>query len=184
MWRAIVNTAGSKLQSKVSEMRRLFDTSFAAPAQEHVKKIEQMLAITVEGERFAVRVLEISGVAMNKGKIVPVPSSVPEFLGLMGVRGTVVPVFSLAALLGFHSEAGQTRWLVFCGGKQASMALAFDEMEHQFEIPASEIFSREGDRTRRYVDATARDGAGLRGVISIVPLVEHMMARGRLTPTK
>lgn len=172
-----MNVAASRLEDKVAEMRRLFDESFAAAPPEHVTELEAMLAITVEGESFAIRVSEISGLAVRKEEIVPVPSRVPELLGLTGVRGTVVPVFSLARLLGFSSESTQAHWLVFCGDRQSPIALAFESMEKLFQVPATGIFSREEILGRRYVTATVREGATSRGLISISAFVEQIKTR-------
>jgi len=179
-----MSTVGSKLEDKVNQMRRLFDESFASPVQERVTTSEQMLAIRIEGERFALRLSEINGVAVNRDKIFPVPSRFPELLGLTGSRGTVVPVFSLAALLGLTSDRGEPRWVAFCGGKQAPIALAFDEMEHHFEVLASEIYPRETEPARGYVNETVRDTDGFRGVVSIRPLVDYLKARGAGSPRK
>jgi purine-binding chemotaxis protein CheW len=179
-----MNSTGSRLQTKVAEMRRAFDESFAALQRDDRRAVEHMLAIEVAGERFAVRVSEISGLAIARGTILPVPSSAPELLGITGIRGVVVPVFSLAALLGIGPSAGQTRWLVLCGGRQAPIALAVERVEGHLEAPADEIFTRETDRTRRHVNETARDGTVLRGVIDITQLVENIKAQGATGPTK
>jgi len=98
-----MSTAGSELLGKVAEMRRQFDESFARPRPHHLPAGESMLAIVVRGEPFAVRLAETAGLAALEGKILPVPSEAKELLGLIGHRGTVVPVFSLAALLGYSS---------------------------------------------------------------------------------
>ncbi len=108
----------------------------------------------------------------------PVPSRVPELLGLTGIRGVVVPVFSLARLLGFNSERGQAHWLVFCGDRQSPIALAFETMERLFEVASTEIFAREEAPGHRYVCATVCESATLRGVISIPALVVYIKARG------
>jgi len=179
-----MNTTVSKLEGRVEEMRRLFDESFALALPDQVTAPEPMLAITLEGERFALRMLEIVGLALSKEKIVPVPSRVPELLGLTGIRGVVVPVFSLARLLGFDSESGSALWLVFCGERQSPIALAFAGMEKQFEVASSEIFTREEVSGHRYVNATVCEDTALRGVISIPSLVEYIKARGAGKPRK
>lgn len=172
----------SKLEGKVAEMRRLFDESFALALPEQVAAPEPMLAITVEGERFALRLREILGVAASKEKIVPVPSRVPELLGLTGIRGVVVPVFSLSRLLGFDSGHDQALWLVFCGEGQSPIALAFEGMERQFEVASTEIFAREDAPRHRYVSGTVCEGTTLLGVINIPLLVEYIKARGASKP--
>lgn len=189
-----MSTPGSRLEGKVAEMRRLFDESFSLASAEQVAAPEPMLAISLEGERFALRVREIVGLAMSREKIVPVPSRFPELLGLTGIRGVVVPVFSLARLLGFDSEHGRVLWLAFCGERQSPIALAFEGMDGQFEVASTDIFAREEVSAHRYVSATVREvttsggtapeGTALRGVISIPSLVEHIKARGAGKPRK
>jgi chemotaxis signal transduction protein len=173
-----MSAASSKLENKITEMRRLFNESFALALPEEVTKPEPMLAITVESERFALHVHEISGLAVSVEKIVPVPSRVPELLGLTGIRGKVVPVFSLVRLLGFDSERGPARWLVFCGERQAPIALAFEAMERLFEVSGTAIFARQEASGHRYVNATVCEGTTLRGVISIPAVVEYIKSRG------
>src|SRR5258708_16163647 len=60
------------------------------------------------------RVSEISGLATDR-KIVAFPSPIPELLGVAGIRGALVPVYSLAMLLGYNAETERTRWLALCG---------------------------------------------------------------------
>lgn len=179
-----MNTTVTELEGKIAEMRRHFDESFAVAPPGRPAKPEPMLAIGMAGEPFALRVREISGLAVNNEKVVPVPSRVPALLGLTGIRGVVVPVFSLARLLGFDSEGGPTRWLVFCGESQTPIALAFETMERLFEVSNSEIFAREDASARRYVGATVRNDATLRGVISIPALVEHIKSHAAAKPRK
>jgi purine-binding chemotaxis protein CheW len=177
MQKASMSTPSSKLEGKIAEMRRLFDESFSLALPEELKAPEPMLAISLEGERFALRLHEIVGLAASREKIVPVPSRVPELLGLTGIRGVVVPVFSLARLLGFDSEHGRALWLAFCGERQSPIALAFEGMDGQFEVASTEIFACE-EGGHRYVKATVRDGTTLRGLISIPSFVEYIRARG------
>jgi purine-binding chemotaxis protein CheW len=179
-----MNTGLSKLEGKVAEMRRLFDASFAQALPEQETAPEAMLAITLEGERFALRVHEIAGLAMSSEKIVPVPSRVPELLGLTGIRGVVVPVFSLARLLGFDSERGRALWLAYCGERQSPIVLAFEGMEGQFEVASTDIFARQESPGSRYVTATVLEGTTLRGVISVPSLVEYIKGRGASRPRK
>jgi purine-binding chemotaxis protein CheW len=177
-----MNSTVSKLDAKVAEMRRHFDDSFAMALPGQVAELEPMLAITLEGKQFALRVREISGVAEIRGKLVPVPSRVPELIGLTGVRGIVVPVFSLAKLLGFDSQHGKASWLVYCGETQAPIALAFDQMEYLFKVASSKTFARDEAFGYRSINATVNDGTMLRSVISTSLLVEYIKRRGQAKP--
>jgi len=171
-----MSAVGSKLNDKAAEMRRLFDASFACSRPPHLTAPERMLAISVGGEAFAVRVTETSGLAALEGEILPVPSDAPELLGLIGRRGAVVPVFSLAALLGCPSHDRDPKWLLFCRG-ETPIGLAFERLEHQFGADPAEIYALEASRKQSYVHETVRDGAKLRSVIGLVALAERIRAR-------
>jgi purine-binding chemotaxis protein CheW len=157
-------------------MRRLFDEAFARPRQPDLPAGERMLAIAVRGEPFAVRIAEASGLAALESKILPVPSDVPELLGLAGHHGAVVPVFSLAALLGYTSGAGAPQWPLFCRG-QALLALAFERLEYQFSADPAHVYALESSRTQGYVRQTVQDGTRLRSIIQLGAVVEHILRR-------
>jgi len=170
-----MSSAEMELENRLAEMRRLFDQSFAAEGQVEAAAKEQMIAIKAGGEDFAVRLRDVSGLAVSKGKILPVPSRVAELLGITGIRGMVVPVFSLAALLASPPAATPPRWLMFCGGKQAPIALAFDDVEGHFAAASTDIY--QGDTERGYVTETARDGVRLRSVLAVARIVDYITQR-------
>ncbi len=177
-----MSPTGYKLQAKVAELRKLFDDSFAAPEQSQKAAVEHMLAVTVGGERFAISVGDISGLTVAQGTILPVPSRVPELLGITGIRGVVVPVFNLAALLGIRSGRAQYRWLLLCGERQATLALAVDLVEEHLEIAADKLISRGADSMAHYIKQTVDIGGMLRGVIDLGLVVEKIRANGRMYP--
>jgi chemotaxis signal transduction protein len=177
-----VSPTGSRLQTKLAELRKLFDNGFAAPEQSQRAAVEHMLAVTVGGERFAISVSDISGLTVAKGTILPVPSSVPELLGITGIRGVVVPVFNLAALLGIGRGRAQYRWLILCGVRQAPLALAVDLVEEHLEIAADQLIARGPDETAHYIKQTVDFGDMLRGVIDLGLVVEKIWANGRIYP--
>lgn len=103
------------MSSRVDQLRRAFDDSFAEPVADGQAVLERFLAIGTGGGDHAVRLQEISGIYTGR-KIVPVPSTVPELAGLVGLRGALVPVYSLDLLLGEAGDGEAPRWLVVAGG--------------------------------------------------------------------
>jgi purine-binding chemotaxis protein CheW len=79
-----------------------------------------------------VRLDELGGLFVDR-PITPLPSPVPQLLGVAGFRGAVVPVYDLAALLG-HRRAGSPRWMVLTSGADA-VALAFDSVAGHLRAP-------------------------------------------------
>ena len=83
-------------------LRRLFDESFAAPAASMTQRLEDLLAIRVGTDPYALRLSEIAGLHVGV-RIVPVPSPAAQLLGIVGIRGMMSPVYDLAALLRYPS---------------------------------------------------------------------------------
>jgi chemotaxis signal transduction protein len=174
---------GLDLQRKLAGMRRLFDQSFAMPVAVESVATERLLAFEATGEKLAAHVRDINEIMPVRGKILPVPSSVPELLGILGIRGVVVPVYKLAVLLGMGADAKPPAWLALCGGEQAPIALAFDSLEGYVEVSSAGIYSSDANAAPRYVNETARVDAVLRGIINIPAVVKHIRAQGTGAPS-
>jgi chemotaxis signal transduction protein len=130
-------TERSRPSEQVERLRRAFDDAFAAPAALPARDAERLLAIRVAGEPFAIRVLETVGLLAAR-KIVPMPTRRPEVLGLTAIRGALLPVFSLAGLLGLGAVPDDARWFVLAGRRQP-VALAFGRIDAQVEVPRAEL---------------------------------------------
>jgi purine-binding chemotaxis protein CheW len=154
----------------LEELRRAFDQTFAAPAVRPADNLTTLITIRVAGQAFALHAKEITALA-KRSRIVPVPSRVPELLGLAGVRGALVPVYDLAALLGLPRRAGEPQWFVLAH-REAQLALAVDEIEGLAEIPKTDLFNDDASPSRDHVRQLARIGTGTRALIDIPAIVE------------
>lgn len=170
-------TSASIATNKVSELRNAFDNSYAIlPASQASEQIDNLLAVRVAGDPYAVRVSEISGLANNR-KIVALPSPISELLGIAGIRGGFVPVYSLAALLGYSRDVEQSRWFVLCGIEEP-VGLAFSGFEGYFRASAAQIHAaKQEDVTRAHVEHVVRTPEGVRAVVSIPYIVEIIKRR-------
>lgn len=165
-------TGATTTSSKVAELQSEFDRTFSlAPSSQAVEQIENLLAIRVAGEPYAIRVLEISGLANNR-KIVPLPSPIRELLGVASMRGGFLPVYNLEALLGYKSGVDPPRWLALCGSDEP-VGLAFAEFEGYLRVPSIQIYAAEQmDAAREHVKHVVRMADIARAVVSIPYLVE------------
>jgi chemotaxis signal transduction protein len=118
-----------------------------------------VLSIRVGREAYALRLSEVGALEADK-TITRVPSEHAALLGIAGVRGLVVAVFDLAALLGVARPDG-ARWIVLAKG--APLALAFSGFEGQLSARPDQF-------------ARAEQGAGVREVLRheglTLPLVD------------
>ncbi len=81
--------------------------------------------------------------------VVAIPGSTPELLGITGIRGSIVPVFSLDALLGYGSH-GPGRWLALCGDGDI-IGLCFSDLDAYRKSELGEIIALSSTQARRHV---------------------------------
>lgn len=165
-----------------AQLRAEFDHAFSLPAQTEAAGGRHLLAIRTGGKPYALDPREIAGLQVDRA-IVPVPGLLPEWLGLAGIRGGLVPVYSLAALLGHGQPAAAgTRWLALCGSGQL-FGLAFDEFERHLSLaPAQFATADSGSTGTGHVGAVVQTEDAPRPVISI-PSVAAEIARRCATVT-
>lgn len=159
---------------KLLELRRSFDEAFAVSPRAELESMEGFIGLRISGDAFALRVSEVGHLASHQ-KIVALPSERPELLGLTGIRGTTVPVYSIARLLGFDTSEQSLHWLVTCGS-YADMAMAFETFEGYFRVPVGEITRvNAAESARRHVHELVRDGTLLRAVVDMVSITKTVM---------
>lgn len=167
------------LARRIEALRSDFDRTFAEPSALVAVETADLLAIGVAGDAYALRVTELTGLVSNR-KVVPVPSRAAHLLGVAGVRGAVVPVYTLAGLLGHGEPRTSPPWLAMCG-RQEPVALAFERLDGFFRVPCADLHAaggepghlvaesvRIGNVTRRVIDtsstlAAIQAGAGASG---------------------
>ena len=156
---AETNTADLRL----AELRRAFDRSFATPPPSGAAEQQPLIVIRLAGETLVLRAGDITGITRRR-RLVPLPSRTPELLGLAGIRGVLVPVFNLAAILALPFRAAEPGWFALAV-REAPIALAFDEFEGQVEV----------ERTCLYDDQTAPARPHIRQLVRIGPLVRPVI---------
>lgn len=122
-------------EERLLAARAAFDGIFSAPPPEAARARERLLAIRVGADRFALRVEELAGLK-KLPKLEPLPGAAPEMLGLVGLRGRLTPVVSLARLLGYGAE--EARWLALVRGGEP-LGLAFARLDGYFEVAREDL---------------------------------------------
>jgi purine-binding chemotaxis protein CheW len=148
--------------ASAGELRAAFDAAFVRPLEAPARDTVALLALRAGGEPVAVRVLEIAGL-MAARPVVAVPSPRPELLGISGIRGAVVPIYSLARLLG-RADDGAPRWVVLAAAGADRIGLAVAAFERHLVVPAARL----------------RPAAGAGGVAGHAP--ELLQGEGAATP--
>lgn len=109
----------------------------------------QALTISVAGERLAIPANDVAEVIRNPA-VTRIPLSPPGLLGVANLRGTVIPVVSLAALLGRDSAGISSRRVVVVGNGQP-VGLTVDDVT---SLERSDLL-RSGKDPVRFLDVEA-----------------------------
>jgi chemotaxis signal transduction protein len=157
----------------VATLRRHFDEGFAAPAASRFERLEDLLAIRVGSDPFALRLSEIAGLHVGV-KIVPVPSPTTLLLGIVGIRGVMAPIYDLAALLRYP-PAAKSRWFVFARAPQP-VGFAFESFESHLQVSPASLTSGNDDDAGtggigQHVRGTVRAAGALRPIIHLASVL-------------
>ncbi len=157
--------------SALSGLREAFDQVFAAPPAPARREEVALLRMRAGAEPVAIRVLQAAGLLQGR-RIVPVPGRRRELLGVAGLRGRVIPVYSAARLIGVP-ETGEPRWLVLCG--DGGLAIAFTAFDGHLVLPAANLAPARGGE-RAHVAELADASGALLPVLSMPSLVRAITA--------
>jgi chemotaxis signal transduction protein len=115
------------ISQRIVELRHEFDSSFSRPWQSEQVERDSILCFTAEGRRFAAPLTGLQGLA-KAGTILPLPSRSPALLGLSVVRARILPVYSIARLMGAPARATEAVWLAVLRGRE-SVGVALDTLD-------------------------------------------------------
>lgn len=164
---------------RVEEIRRSFDASFARPLEQVEGSFEDLIAIRVANDQFALRLSELAGIHAWS-RITALPGSQPALLGLSGIRGRVTAIYELARVLGYEREEAAPRWIALCRA-DAPIGIAIGEIDGYIRLGRSELRAiRRDERRLAYVDEAFERDSVVRGVLGMPALVAAL--RGSVSP--
>ena len=171
-----MTAAPSSLAARAAELRASFDRAFAAPVRSEAAATQDLLAVAVGNEPYAIRLSEVTGLFADR-RITRIPASNPSLLGIAGFRGAIVPVYALSILLG-HSPAPSPRWLVVAAA--APVALAFDRFDGHLRPAADAVLPRQSaEQARGYASEFVRTGSVVRAVLHLPFVIDALGAMDR-----
>jgi len=148
----------------VAEIRRSFDAEFASPRALPDEQLEDLLAIRLAGDPYALKLSDVELIDARR-KIVPLRGADASVLGVAGVRGQLVAVYDLARLLGYARARSHEapRWIAVVDAERG-LAVAFDELEAQFS--AAPLRAAADGRTQ-WLDGTVEHEGVRRPVVAM-----------------
>lgn len=165
----------TNLTGRAAELRQSFDRSFAESRLISTEAVDDLLAIRLGPDRYAIRVSAISGLFADR-PVTPLPGPLPELLGLAGLRGALIPVYDLRLMMGYPGR-GTPRWLILVTAG-TPLGLAFDHLDGHLHLPRSAITVDErSDATARHVHEVVRTTDGARPIVNLPSLLASITSR-------
>ncbi|HEX4612060.1 MAG TPA: chemotaxis protein CheW [Urbifossiella sp.] len=161
-----------RVRGDAAEMRRAFDRLFAAPDPPAAGETEDFVAVRVGGRPFALRVVELARVEVRR-KVTTLPGAAPGLLGLVSVRGQIVPAFSLELALGLPATPAAKPWLAVAAG-EPPFGLAFDALDGYLRVPRADVLGGDGPGA----PAVVRAAGELRPVVSMAAVLAAVRGWG------
>ncbi len=122
------------------------------------------LRVVAGGEHYALPVSNVLGITPLVD-VTPVPGSLPELLGVLNLRGQVVPLVYLAAVLGL-TDAGP-RWTVLSESEGRRCALAVHET-----LDVGELEAAEDEVGSPFLDGARIVDGELVGVVDVAAVID------------
>jgi purine-binding chemotaxis protein CheW len=126
-----MSAEGSGQIMSVGELQQTFDRTFAEAPRADAAPQDDLLAITIGGDPYAMRLSEVAGLYPDR-RFTWLPGSVPALLGVVGLRGALLPVYDLRTLLGYP-KAVTPRWLAVVADGQ--VVLGIEQFDNHLRVP-------------------------------------------------
>ncbi len=120
---------------RAGELRDAFDRSFAEPPRAAPGAEVELLRVRIGGRPHVIAIADIA--SLHAGvKITALPALAGSgALGVVAIRGAIVPVYDLGVLLGVAGQASEAsaalRWIAVAGGD----GYAFDGLDGFMRVP-------------------------------------------------
>jgi chemotaxis signal transduction protein len=167
-----MTTEYKDLAKAAAQLRAAFDDAFAKDQLRNEEARVDVLAIRVAEQPYALRLAEV--LAVHEGrKLVPVPTPAPSLLGLVGLRGSVVPIYDLRVLLG-HAAGPLPSWFVLVRAA-SPIGVAFDALEAHLRLPQTCLVGASASEgAGRFTPGSVVTPSGPRPLIHLPSLVESI----------
>lgn len=159
--------------SRAFSLRSDFDAAFARAPDPAAPPQLDLLVIRVGEHRYALRLSQVLSVHADR-KLVAVPSPRADLLGLVGLRGVIVPVYDLRRLLGYPAAA-PPRWLAHVRAA-APLAVAFELFERHLRLPASDVTTAtsNADAVHPFATGSAKSASGPLPIIDLLAIHQEV----------
>lgn len=99
----------------------------------------ELVAFNVSGQKYCVEIIQIREIR-RWSPVTVLPHAPPEVLGVMNLRGAVIPIFDLACYFGLgQTQANERNVVIICAVKNRSVGILVESVSEIVSIDPSEI---------------------------------------------
>jgi len=166
---------------KFEDLKRSFDLTFQQPLVERGQELVHLLIVRIGTARFALKVADLAGLARAQ-TVVPIPGADSGLLGIAGLKGRMVAVYSLAAMIGSTElSTEQNRWMVLCRCEK-EIALAFTAVTSTMMVPRAELSPVTPGAPPHATDAVGFDSSHL-WLLNVSSIAENIVQKTAASAT-
>ena len=141
----------------------------------------QYIGVIIGNEQYGIDIKYIDNIVKMQ-RITRVPKAQPYFLGVINIRGEIIPVMSLRIKFGKEKDDfnNKTRILIIKPEQQAAVGFIVDEVKEVVNLTEDDIDrSNAADDKNTYIFGVGKHAKGLISLLNIQSVIEEKEA-----PTK
>ncbi len=129
----------------------------------------QYIGVVVDNEQYGIDINYIDNIVKMQ-RITRVPKAQPYFLGVINIRGEIIPVMSLRLKFGKEPDVfnNKTRILIIKPEQQASIGFIVDEVKEVVNLAEDNIdHKNSSDPANTYISGVGKHSDGLISLMNI-----------------
>ena len=129
----------------------------------------QYIGVIVDNEQYGIDINFIDNIVKMQ-RITRVPKAQPYFLGVINIRGEIIPVMSLRIKFGKEPDTftNKTRILIIKPEQQASIGFIVDEVKEVVNLTDDEIdHKNQSDPANTFISGVGKHAEGLISLLNI-----------------
>ncbi len=132
----------------------------------------QYIGVIVDNEQYGIDINFIDNIVKMQ-RITRVPKAQPYFLGVINIRGEIIPVMSLRIKFGKEPDTftNKTRILIIKPEQQASIGFIVDEVKEVVNLTDDNIDHNNNDPSNTYISGVGKHAEGLISLMNIQSVI-------------
>lgn len=142
--------------------------------------VTQYIGVVLGSENYGIEIKYIDNIVKMQ-RITRVPKAQDYFLGVINIRGEIIPVMSLRRKFGLEPDefTGKTRILIIKPEQQAAVGFIVDEVKEVINLSNDQIdpSANSGDEMADYIFGVGKHEKGLISLLSISAVINEKDAQ-------